>query len=203
MSDSRFPWRTLLFISLAFNLLIVGAVAGAWGAGVRVQRQASDAAVVERLPGPRGFLRALPEETRATMRQELAESWGQSRELRQAALQARRDAFAAVAQEPYDAARVRAAFHRLRAADQAAVGVFHDNVADAFAELTPQQRREALAALRNAAPAVRRSGVAPTEDAAAPAAAAPGPRQTMQERREQRRERWRARREERLREQQP
>jgi uncharacterized membrane protein len=203
MSDTRFPWRTLLFISLALNLLIVGALAGAWGAGVRFQREANTAAVVERFPGPRAFLRALPPETRAIMRQELAESWTESRETRQAAVQARRDAFAAVSQEPYDAERARAAFERLRAADQAAIAVFHDKVIEAFGELTPEQRREALEALRDAAPAARQNGIGPVEEGAAPAALSPEQRQTMQERREERRERWRQRREERTRQQPP
>jgi uncharacterized membrane protein len=198
--QSRFPWRTLLFLSLALNLLIVGAVAGAWGAGVRVEREASGAAVVERMPGPRAFLRALPPETSAIMRRELADSWGESRAARQAALQARRDAFAAVALEPYDVARVRAAFERMRAADQAAVGVFHDNVAEAFGRLTPEQRREALDALRRAAPASRQA-LAP-EGEAAPSERQPATGQTLQERRQERRERWRERREERLRQQQ-
>ena len=81
---TRFPWRTLLFISLALNLLIVGAVAGAWGAGVRLQREANARAVVERMPGPRAFLRALPPETRAMMRQRAGGSWGESREARRA-----------------------------------------------------------------------------------------------------------------------
>jgi uncharacterized membrane protein len=202
--QSRFPWRTVLFISLALNLLLVGAAAGAWGAGVRLEREASRGAVVERMPGPRAFLRALPPETRAIMRAELADSWGASREARQAAIQARRDAFAAAATEPYDQARVRAAFQRLRAADQAAIAVFHDNVAEAFGTLTPEQRRVALEALRHAAPAARRDA-APREDGAAPAALSTEERQTMRERREERRERWRQRREERLRqrEQQP
>ncbi|MEZ5961982.1 MAG: periplasmic heavy metal sensor [Hyphomonadaceae bacterium] len=203
MSDSRFPWRTLLFVSIALNLVIVGAVGGAFLSGARVERQPSDGAVVERLPGPRAFLRALPEETRRVMRQELAESWQASRDARQAAIQARRDAFAAVAEEPYDAARVRTAFERLRAADQAAISIFHDNVIEAFGELTPEQRREALEALRTAAPAARQSGIGPSDDAAAPAALSPQERQTLQERREERRERWRQRREERLRQQQP
>ncbi|MEZ5957946.1 MAG: periplasmic heavy metal sensor [Hyphomonadaceae bacterium] len=203
MSDSRFPWRTLLFVSLALNLLVVGAVGGAFLSGARLEREGSTGAVVERLPGPRAFLRALPEETRLLMRQKLAESWQASREARQAAIQARRDAFAAVAQEPYDAARVRAAFERLRAADQAAIAVFQDDIVDAFGELTPEQRREALGALRDAAPATR-TGLSPVDDAAAPAALSPEQRQTMQQRREERRERWRQRREERLqRQQQP
>ncbi|HYD72464.1 MAG TPA: periplasmic heavy metal sensor [Candidatus Binatia bacterium] len=193
---SRFPWRTLLFLSVALNLLVIGAVAGAWGAGVRLQREVGDA-VVARMPGPRAFLQALPAETREIMRGELADSWTESRELRRAALQARRDAFAAAAAEPYDAERVRAAFARLRAADQRAIGVFHDNVIEAFARLTPEQRREAMEALARAAPA-RRQNIAPGEDAgegAAPAQedASASERQKMRdlvrERRRERRER--------------
>jgi uncharacterized membrane protein len=201
--QSRFPWRTLLFISLAFNLLIIGAVAGAAGAGVRLEREANRGAVVERMPGPRAFLRALPPETRAVMRRELADSWGESREAREAAIQARRDAFAVASTEPYDAARVRAAFAQLRAADQTAIAVFHDNVAEAFGRLTPEQRREALEALRRAAPASRQDAAAPAdENVHAGAALTPEERQTLQERRQERRERWRERREERRRQQQ-
>jgi uncharacterized membrane protein len=193
---SRFPWRTLLFLSVALNLLVIGAIAGAWGAGVRVQREVGDA-VVARMPGPRAFLQALPPETREIMRRELADSWTESRELRRAALQARRDAFEAAATEPYDTERVRTAFARLREADQRAIGVFHDNVADAFARLTPEQRREAMEALARAAPA-RRQNIAPADDASegvAPAEedASASERQKMRdmlrERRRERRER--------------
>ncbi|HET9232451.1 MAG TPA: periplasmic heavy metal sensor [Vitreimonas sp.] len=190
---SRFPWRTLLFLSVALNLLIIGAVAGAWGAGVRVQREIGDA-VVARMPGPRAFLSALPPETREIMRRELADSWTESRELRRAALQARRDAFAAASTEPYDVERVRPAFARLREADQRAIAVFHDNVVEAFARLTPEQRREAMEALARAAPA-RRQNIAPEGDAsegAAPARddASASERQKMRELlRERRRER--------------
>lgn len=157
MSESRFPWRTLAFVSAAVNLLVLGAVVGAIGAGVRIQREAPEA-LVERIPGPRAFLTALPPETRAKVRQDLVRSWANSRTLRREALQARRDAFAAAAAEPYDAARVRTAFARLRAADQAAIGVFHDDIAEAFAELTPEERRAALESLRRAPPARREIG---------------------------------------------
>ena len=200
MSESRFPWRTLLFVSVAFNLLVVGAVAGAFGAGVRLQRDNPEA-VVDRLPGARAFMAALPPEARVKVRQELVASWQESRDLRRAAAQARRDAFDAAAAEPYDVARVRAAFARLRQADQAAIGVFHDNVADAFGAMTPEERRSALTALRAAAPARREAIVAPgaEEDVVAP----PGgerpalERMTPQERRERFRERMRERREQR------
>lgn len=192
---SGFPWRTLLFASVALNLLGVGAVAGALGAGVRVERQ-TPGAVVDRMPGPRAFLAALPAETRAKMREELADSWVESREARRAAVQARREAFAVAATEPYDAARVREAFARLRAADQAAIGVFHDNVAEAFGALSPEERREALQALRRAAPARHRSAAPSGGDAAvAPANGEAGRPSTLEERRERRRERRRQRRE--------
>ncbi len=42
-APKRFPWP-LLFISLAFNLLIFGAVGGAYFAGVRIERTTSGAA---------------------------------------------------------------------------------------------------------------------------------------------------------------
>jgi uncharacterized membrane protein len=163
MRESRFPWRTLLFLSLAFNLLVIGAVIGAVGAGVRLQREAAGA-VIERMPGPRAFLAALPPETRAKVRRELVRSWRESRDLRRSAAQARRDAFAAAAQEPYDVERVQAAFAELREADQAAIAVFHDNVAEALGALTPEERSEALEALRRAAPASRRT-IAPQDKA--------------------------------------
>ena len=191
---SRFPWRTLLFLSVALNLLVIGAIAGAWGAGVRLQREVGDA-VVARMPGPRAFLAALPPQTREIMRRELADSWTESRQLRRAALEARRDAFVAASTEPYEAERVRAAFARLREADQRAIGVFHDNVVDAFARLTPEQRREAMDALRRAAPA-RRQSIAPADEGAAPAVddAASTPQRQL---RDDIRERRRARREQR------
>ncbi len=196
---SRFPWRTLLFLSVALNLLIIGAVVGALGAGVRIQREA-DAALLARMPGPRAFLAALPPETRVIMRRELIQSWSGSRDLRRAALEARRDAFRAAATEPYDAEQVRAAFVRLREADQRAIGVFHDNVIEAFARLTPDQRRAAMEALRNAAPA-RRQSLVPDSGAGEEATPStqesePGREQKLRELLEQRRRERRARRQE-------
>lgn len=199
MSDKPFPWRTLLFISVALNLLIIGAVAGAYGAGVRVQRDAPEA-VVARMPGTRAFIRAMPsEETRAKIRTELADSWVESRTARGAAAQARREAFDAAAAEPYDVERVRAAFARLRAADQAAIGVIHDDMAEAFGQLTPDERRAAVAALRRAPPA-RRATLAPAGEQSIEGASPV--RERLQERREEFRERRRERREQRLQRQQ-
>lgn len=198
MSESRFPWRTLLFVSLAVNLLMIGAVAGAVIAGVRVQRENPEA-LVARMPGVRAFIAATPAEARSAVRRELVRSWQESRDARQSAIQARREAFAATTAEPFDAERVRAAFARLREADQAAIGVFHNNMIDAFATLTPEQRQSTIEALRAAAPAARPS-LMPAEDGAVGAPViAPGLREQREplsrgERRERLRERWRERR---------
>ncbi|MBS0386497.1 MAG: periplasmic heavy metal sensor [Proteobacteria bacterium] len=156
MSERTFPWRTLLFVSVAFNLLIVGAAVGALGAGVRLERQP---AIGARFPAPREFMAALPPETQAKVREELVRTWVQIRPLRQQAAQARREAFDAAATEPFDAARVRAAFARVRATDEAALAAFHENVIAAFAQMTPEERRRAIVALRNAVP--RRQALGP------------------------------------------
>lgn len=211
--QKRFPWRTLLLVSVAVNLLVIGAVAGALGSGARLQRQQSPEAVVMRMPGARAFIESLPEDMRAPMRRELAESWRESRDARRVAAQARREAFARVAQEPYDAESVRGAFARVREADQAAVGVFHDRVINALGELAPEDRARAIEALRRAAPA-RRLGAAPATAEGANAldggatagedgALAPmEPALSPDERREKMRERILERREERLRQRQ-
>jgi uncharacterized membrane protein len=195
---SGFPWRTALFVSLAFNLLVIGAAAGAFGAGVRLQRD-NPQAVVDRLPGPRAFMAALPPATRVKVRAELARSWDQSRQLRDQALQARRDAFAAAAAEPYDAERVRTAFAHMRAADQAALGVFHNNIVAAFGEMTPAERHAALDALRTAPPATRAS-LAPGQPAGA---SLPAGRERRMERRERIREAIRQRWQQRQQQQEP
>ena len=202
MSEQRFPWRTLLFVSVAVNLLVIGGIAGALASGVRVQRDNPEA-IVARMPGPRAFMAALPAETRAKVRAELVDSWIETRETRVAAREARRAAFAAAAAEPFDAERVKAAFAQLRAADQTAIGVFHDNMIDAFAALSPEERAAALEALRSAAPATRQSL---TDEGSIPGPAlSPEARERVQElqnmtpeqRRERLRERIRERREER------
>lgn len=189
---SSFPWRTICFVSLALNLLVIGGIGGALGAGARLQREEPDAAVVARIPGVRAFIAAVPPEARPQLRQQLGESWRETRDLRRAALDARRESFAAVAAEPYDADRVRAAFAGMRAADQAVVGVFHENMTSFLGELTVEQRTDVLERLRSAPPAARDS-LAPVMDGEA----APGERALSPEQRENLRERFRERRQER------
>jgi hypothetical protein len=74
--------------------------------------------------------------------------------------------------------------------------VFHDNVVDAFAEMSVEERRTALDALRTATPARRERAAPNTEGAEDGAALTPEERQSRRERfRQERRERWRERRE--------
>ena len=152
MSESRIPIRTLLFVSLALNLLVIGAVVGAKVAGVRLER-GGQGAVAERLPGPRAFMAALPPQTREKIRADFVAGMAQTRQLRVMARQAHVDAFESARTEPYDIARVQSAFSRMRVADAAVAASFQDQIATSFAELTPPERREALEALRNAQPA--------------------------------------------------
>lgn len=154
MSDKAFPTRTVLLLSLALNILVLGAAAGAYLSGARLARPA-DETLVERLPGPRGFMQSLPEAERGQMRQRFASTWRASRPLREEARAAREAAFRAATTEPFDAERVKTAFARQRAADQAAVGAYHDAIIEAFGEMSPGERRAALEALRNAPPAHR------------------------------------------------
>lgn len=157
MSERRFPWRTALFVSLGVNLLLVGGAVGAYTAGARFQRPAPPPAAVEVAPaapvaGQRMLLAAMPPEVRTRLREEMVQGAAETRALRENALQARRNAYAAAAHEPYDSAQVKAAFARMREADEAVVGVFHNRVADAFATMTPQERQSALETLRTASP---------------------------------------------------
>jgi uncharacterized membrane protein len=183
---------------VAVNLLIAGAAVGAYSSGVRLERAASPTAT--RLPGPRAMMAALPQETRAKVRDQVARTWDQTRTLRQQAVQARRDAFDAASTEPFDAARVRAAFARVRSSDDAALAEFHNNMIDAFAQMRPEERRRAVSALRTAGPARRallREGVAQpaADDPAQPDNLTPrqrfreAVRERMRERRERREQR--------------
>lgn len=189
MSEGTFPWRTLLLASVAINLLVLGAFVGAYASGVRLERPAA----AGQLPGPRVLMAALPQTARAKVRDALARTWVETRALRQQAAQARRDAFDAAAAEPFDAGRVRAAFARVREADAAALAAFHNNMIDAFAAMTPDERQRAIAALRNAGPArramQRQSAIQPTGDEDQPTNATPrqGMRAAIRERIRERR----------------
>lgn len=140
------PLRILLFASLALNLLIAGAAFGGYAAGLRVQRP-SEEPVVAAPAGARAIINALPPETRREVRRDLAQTWSDSEDLRGEAREARVAAYAAAAEEPYDVEKVRAAFARMREADQAALAAFHDRVAQSLGDMGAEERRGALDAI--------------------------------------------------------
>lgn len=174
------PWRIVLFVSLALNLLVLGGVVGAYAAGARLERVSEPPAGAMQTGAPRTFMALLPADVRRQVRAELVRTWAQSGDIRAEAMAARREALAALAAEPYDPARLRAAFAQMRAADLRVAETFHEAVARTVGELTPAQRAAAAGALS-------------------------APRETLRERRrawrqgrEDARERLRERRQERL-----
>lgn len=197
MSERRFPWRTLLFVSVAVNLLVIGGVAGLLGSGARLQREDPEVVVLN-IPGARALIGALPPEARGPVRQELVRTWVETRDLRRAALQARREALEIATAEPYDAARTRAAFERMRQAEFEVVLAFQNNLLDELGTLTPEQRAQVFETLRAAAPlraggALEREGVGALAPAMTPeereerrAAVREGIRERIRERREER-----------------
>lgn len=175
MSERRFPWRATLFFSLAFNLLLVGLIIGAVAAGARLRREAPGAAFAR--ADFAQVMEALPPDSRRVVRRAIVRGWLQSRDDRSEAGRLRREAFEIAATEPYDVERVRAAFARMREADAATTGVYHDRIAEALGELTPEHRRAALEAIGRAARARRTPNLTPDADSAGEGAEAPAPPQ--------------------------
>lgn len=206
---SSFPWRTLLFVSLAFNLLLIGGAIGAYSAGVRVQREAP-AVVGAAIPaGPGAFMMALPPEVRAEVRGALEETWAQTRVEREAARDARQAVLDAARAEPFDAAAMNAALGAMRAADAVVAQRYHEAVTQTFGVLAPEARRAATDALAQPRPRLREEmrermrerwreriegGDAPAPGAA-PATGEPLLRERFREKMRERREERRAERE--------
>ncbi|MES1200047.1 MAG: periplasmic heavy metal sensor [Pseudomonadota bacterium] len=143
-----FPWRTALFISLAFNLIIISGAIGAYAAGARIERpSAGGDAAVSSFPGPRAFMQALPPQARREVRRDLVRTFFTAHAEREEARNARIALFQAARAEPYDPQRVAAAFARVRAADAAVAARFQDSVAQSLARMDAEQRHAALDAL--------------------------------------------------------
>ncbi|MGE0045013.1 MAG: periplasmic heavy metal sensor [Hyphomonadaceae bacterium] len=141
---SRFPLRTAFFISLALNLLLIGAAVGGYAAGLRFERASHHGERTERPRG--GYMRAISRSERVEMRRDLRESWAQTQPLRQAARTARENVIAAAAAEPFDEAAMRAALAQMREADSALQGAWQDVMVRSLARLPAEERREAVRA---------------------------------------------------------
>jgi uncharacterized membrane protein len=144
MSEQRFPVRTLLFVSVAINLLLVGAAIGVAASGARLHRGVAPPGVG---PGPRAFMGALPPEKAEDIRKRLTAAWQANAPERDAARAARLEVFRLVSQDKFDEPALRAALAQVRAADARLTEKNQDAVIAVLKDLEPRQRVVALAAI--------------------------------------------------------
>jgi uncharacterized membrane protein len=144
MSNS---WRTIALVSLALNLLIAGTALGGYAAGARFSPPGADRGPSRAERPIRAIIAAVEPERRPAVRREIARTFAAAREARKEARDARMSLTQTIRAEPYDVAAVRAAFARMRAADQALAQRFQDLTADQLAAMTPEERRRIIGVL--------------------------------------------------------
>jgi uncharacterized membrane protein len=144
MSEQRFPLRTLLFVSVAINLVVIGAAIGVAVSGARLHRGVAPPGVG---PGPRAFMGALPPEKVEEIRQRLTAAWQANAPERDAARAARLEVFRLVSQDKFDEPGVRAAMAQVRAADARLTEKNQDALIVVLKDLDPRQRVVALGAI--------------------------------------------------------
>jgi uncharacterized membrane protein len=183
-------WRTGFLLSLAVNILIIGALAGfALGGGLTRVRGGGAMAM---LGQPRAVAAALPQDVRQALRRDLVQAWFETDDERAAWRAANAEVLRELQAEPYDVVETQAALRRQREAGATAMGSFQDSLAQSLAALTPEQRRAVADALTHVRARRERTEDAPLLEEPSDGAA-PAPEGT-------RRERLRERIEERLRE---
>jgi uncharacterized membrane protein len=135
-----------LFVSLAVNLFAIGAVVGGLVIGVRMSEGRANAM----RPGPPPIFSAaaaLPEARQDDYRQALrGEARGVRRSLMRAG-EARREAWSAVAADPYDPAAVREALSEAQLIEAEARSRLESRVVDFAADLSLEERRALAQAL--------------------------------------------------------
>lgn len=149
--------RWALLISLAVNLLLIGAAVGV-GLGEARHRKERSVAAVSSTPTMRAVLAALPPERAAQVQAKVADAWRAAREEREQARDANLEVARLIGAETYDRAAVSAALSRMRAANSRVAGRFHEVVAEAMANMTAAERRTLLQALAARGADVRRDG---------------------------------------------
>lgn len=140
-------WRTIALVSLALNLLVVGAAVGGYAAGARFSPPGAERGAVRAERPMRALIAAVEPERRPAVRREIARTFVAARDARKEVRDARISLAQTIRAEPYDAAAVRAAFARMRAADQALAQRFQDMTADQLAAMSPQERRRVVGVL--------------------------------------------------------
>ena len=136
-SGMEFRWKVILIASLAFNLLVIGALGGAMLMG---RRHGSGYGRGEDF-GLLGFSRTLPAERRATIRKTLQKDRASLKPLWAEMRKAREDVAAVIVAEPFDKAQLKAAIDKIGEAEgrlkQAGLTIFL-NTAE---QLTSDERR--------------------------------------------------------------
>jgi uncharacterized membrane protein len=138
--EKKFPWRTLAVVSLAVNMLFVGAGIGFVASGAYLRRPT---AVMMRGGGPMGDL---PPERRKVLMHDMFDAWRSGEEERKAANAARENVLTVAAREPYDEKAMREAMAGLRGADQAVLTHYHDTIIKTLAKLDARERVAVLSA---------------------------------------------------------
>jgi uncharacterized membrane protein len=142
----NFPWRTLTVVSLAINLLVVGALIG-----LSVSHF-SRSGEPRFFPRPEGFergpqaMRMLPDADREALSRALTGAWESSGELREQAKTARDNVGRVATVDPYDEAAVRKALADMRTADNAVLAHYQDALASGLGKLSSEHRLIALRA---------------------------------------------------------
>lgn len=144
-------WIVVL-VSLALNLFLGGLVTGRWlgGAPQGGLRTANPTDIV--MPfNPRQFLRSLPGERRKEIMKLIKGRTGEVRRAFRAVPAAREEIIAALESDPFDAARLEAAFAGTRGRFDEAVGAIHGVILSLADELTPEERKLMAGAIRDKA----------------------------------------------------
>ncbi|MDX2275351.1 MAG: periplasmic heavy metal sensor [Hyphomonadaceae bacterium] len=137
-------WRTGFFISLAVNIIIIGALLGfVMGGGLNRARGIGMLTLGE----PREVAAALPPDVRRALRRDLVRAWFATDAERAAWRAANEDVARQLRAETYDIEAMRAALRAQREAGGAAMLKFQDELAESLASLTPQQRAAVADAL--------------------------------------------------------
>ena len=134
-------WSKLLIISLAINLLVVGAVAGAWGTGKWKRPMDLSNGKVLGEPGLGGFVRSLPKERRDVLRKTLDPLRQSSRDQRPIVMRARQDVATALGQTPIEPAQVEHAMENLMVAETAMRKIAIATLVSALNAMTDPERQ--------------------------------------------------------------
>ena len=124
-----------LVLSVCLNVFVAGLVAGRITGGGAATDQAAGAGLAQ-------FMATVPAEARPAIRRALRDNRRGLQGLVAEVREARREAAAMVAREPFDPAAVEAALAAVRDRSQALQAALHGIIAEALEELPPEVRAE-------------------------------------------------------------